>query len=82
MGFRQVSGIEWECDNCERKQMHPNIVGPDDQPIAPEGWLTGTARQSSGNRTSKPLEVDWTACKAACVAPAIREGLRALTEAG
>lgn len=71
MGSRRIDGILWTCDSCQKEEMAPNQTDVDEQLLAPKGWVTGGAKESTGVRDGS-RSAEWVACKASCVGNAVK----------
>lgn len=73
MGYKQISGVEFECDNCGTVVMTAGDADVGGGIVMPKGWFGGAAFESSGERGNTRNAVDWVACKASCIGNAVRK---------
>lgn len=73
MGYKQISGVEFECDNCGTVAMTAGDADVGGGLVMPKGWYGGSAFESSGERGGTFGPADWVACKASCIGSAVRK---------
>lgn len=80
MGFERVSGVRWTCDSCGKEEMAPDQKNADETLIPPKGWLTGNARESSGDRATEDSAVGYVVCSVSHISPAVKRLFASLAE--
>lgn len=73
MGYKEISGVEFECDNCGTTLMTAGDADVDGKVLMPKGWFGGLAYESSGERGVQHATANWMACKASCIGNAVRK---------
>jgi hypothetical protein len=76
MGFKQISGIEWTCDNCGTNAMTSGDISVGGAKIPPVGWFSGRV-STVDTEGSDLVTVEVVADKFSCLGQGVRKLLDA-----